>query len=251
MAIDTHDVVAHFTDRAERYDGSSHWCTDPALMACVLGHVQPQSHERVLDVACGTGLVSRHFKGKVARVVGCDITPAMYEQARPRLDEFHQGRGESLPFADNSFDIVTCRQGTQFMDDAAALREMTRVLVPGGRVCIINLCAYNDGDKEEYYEILRLRNPARCNFYLESDLHALLSQAGLESVAVHRHVSLEDVDVWSDNGAISEDRREAIRQVYRDASTAFQEHHAARSEDGTRYFDHMLFGIAIGVKPGG
>ena len=42
--------------------------------------------------------------------------------------------------------------------------------------------------------------------------------------------------------------REAIRQVYRNASEAFQKHHASRSEDGRRYHDHMLFGIAIGVK---
>ena len=90
-------------------------------MACVLGHLQPQNEHQVLDVACGTGLVSRHFRGKVARVVGCDITPAMYAQARDRLDEFHQGAGEALPFEANRFDLVTCRQGTQFMDDSAAL----------------------------------------------------------------------------------------------------------------------------------
>ena len=159
--MDTSNVVDHFTERAERYDGSSHWCTDPALMACVLGHLQPKSEHQVLDVACGTGLVSRHFRGKVARVVGCDITPAMYAQARDRLDEFHQGSGEALPFEDSVFDLVTCRQGTQFMDDAAALAEMNRVLKPGGRVCIINLCAYGEADKDEYFEILRLRNPAR------------------------------------------------------------------------------------------
>ena len=111
-------------------------------------------------------------------------------------------------------------------------------------------CRNGEGDREEYYEILRLRNPARCNFYLESDLENLLQGAGLDDVVVHRHVSLEDVDVWSDNGAISEDRREGIREVYRNASVDFQKHHAARSEDGARYFDHMLFGIAIGVKPG-
>ena len=51
--MDTSNVVDHFTERAERYDGSSHWCTDPALMACVLGHLQPKSEHQVLDVACG------------------------------------------------------------------------------------------------------------------------------------------------------------------------------------------------------
>ena len=78
-----------------------------------------------------------------------------------------------MPFEDSVFDLVTCRQAP-IMDDAAALAEMNRVLKPGGQVCIINLCAYGEADKDEYFEILRLRNPARKNFYLESDLMSLL-----------------------------------------------------------------------------
>ena len=60
--------------------------------------------------------------------------------------------------------------------------------------------------------------------------------------------SEEDVDVWSDNGAIDEDRREAIRAVYRGASPEFQSLHAVRAS-GDRFVDRMLFVAAAGRKP--
>ncbi len=239
-------VVEHFTARAAHYDASSAWCTDAQLAARVFALTAPAADARVLDVACGTGLVSRVFKGRVAEVVGVDITPAMYAQAAPHLDSFVEGPGEALPFPDNSFDVVTCRQGTQFMDDAAAIREMFRVVKPGGVVCVINLCAYGPDDRDEYFEVLRLRNPARVNFYLREDLVRLFEQAGGKGVVVHDYVSVEDVDVWSDNKAISEERREAIRAVYRGGSPGFCQHHAVELTDDGRIVDHMLFGIAIG-----
>jgi len=181
-------------------------------------------------------------------VVGIDITPAMYAQARPHLDRFVEGPGEQLPFDDASFDVVTCRQGTQFMDDAAAIREMFRVLKPGGTVCVINLCAYSEADRDEYFESLRLRNPARKNFYMREDLVRLFEAAGGKEVQVHDYISVEDVDVWSDNKAISEERREGIRTVYRDGSEGFKKHHAVQITDDGRIVDHMLFGIAVGTK---
>ena len=102
------DALEHFTARAERYDRSSHWCTDPVLADRVLALTQPGPEHHVPDVACGTGLVSRLFKGRAARVVGADITRAMYEQARPYLDELVETPAESLPFEDNTFDKIAC-----------------------------------------------------------------------------------------------------------------------------------------------
>jgi SAM-dependent methyltransferase len=154
---------------------------------------------------------------------------------------------ESLPFPPDSFDLVVSRQGIQFMELPGAVREMARVTRPGGRIVLVNLCAYGPEDRDEYFEILRLRNPARRHFFLDRDLEALLHDAGCEQVRLERYVSTEDVDVWSDNGAIGEERREAIRQVYRRASPAFRSLHAVTDGDG-RIVDHMLFAIATGRK---
>jgi len=242
-------VISHFSDRAERYDRSSHWCTDSALRTRVLDLLQPQQEDRVLDVACGTGLVSQWFHKNVRHVLGVDITPAMFAQAQHRLDEFRTGPGENLPVDSNAFDIVICRQGTQFMNDRDAIAEMVRAVRPGGCVCVINLCAYGEQDKEEYFEILRLRNPVRRNFYLRADLQHLFVASGLENVQVHEHISIEDVDTWSNNGAISEARRETIREMYRKASQDFSDLHQVQLAQTGKIIDKMLFGIAIGTKP--
>ena len=114
------------------------------------------------------------------------------------------GQAESMPFADASFDRVTCRQGIQFMDAPKAAAEVLRVLKLGGMVILIDLAAYGEDDRDEYFEVLRLRNPARRNFWVRGDVQALLEDAGFSSVRTVEHVSIEDVDAWSANGAISE-----------------------------------------------
>lgn len=221
---------------------------DEELGRLVLDITRPQGRDRVLDVACGTGLVSRLFGGRVAEVVGVDITPEMAEQAKPHLDRLVITPAERLPFDDDEFDILVCRQGIQFMDLPQAVAEMVRVVRPGGRVVVVNLCAYGADDRDEYFEVLRLRNPVRRHFFLPEDLRTLLHDAGCTEVELRRYVSFEDVDIWSDNGAIEEDRREAIRGVYRNASEEFRSLHAVREENGS-FVDQMLFVVAAGRKP--
>jgi SAM-dependent methyltransferase len=244
----TEAVREHFAARAPSYDRSSAWCTDEELGRRLLDLAAPASGDQVLDVACGTGLVSRLFAGRVRRLVGVDITPDMAEQARGYLDELVIAPAESMPFDSDAFDIVVSRQGIQFMALPEALVEMVRVARPGGRVIVINAAAYGPGDRDEYFEILRLRNPVRRQFFVPEDLERLLRAAGCERVAIERHISAEDVDTWSDNGAIDEGRREAIREVYRNASPEFRRLHAVQETDG-RIVDHMLFVIASGCKP--
>lgn len=239
-------VIEHFTARAARYNVSSHWVNDDALGAFTVEALSPRPEHALLDVACGTGLVSKHFRGKVARIVGVDVTRAMFDQAAPHVDELVEAPGEALPFPSASFDLVVCRQGIQFMRDQEAVAEMVRVLRPGGRVALVHLCAYGEADRREYFEILRLRNAARRNFYLRDDLARLLHQAGATDVRVLDFVSVEDVDAWSNTGAIDEGDREAIREVYRQASPAFRELHAVQV--GERIVDHMLFGVAVGHR---
>jgi SAM-dependent methyltransferase len=241
------DVVAHFSARARTYDRSSAWCTDRDLAAVILDAVRPERRHRVLDVACGTGLVSRLFKAAGSHVTGVDITTDMADQARPHLDELTVAAAERLPFGSDSFDIVTCRQGIQFMTLPDAVAEMVRVTRPGGHIALINLCAYGPADRDEYFEILRLRNPVRRHFFLPEDLPRLLADAGCSEVRTLRHISAEDVDIWADNGAIPVQRQEQIRAAYQRASSDFTNLHAV-VEAGGRLVDHMLFVVAVGQK---
>jgi ubiquinone/menaquinone biosynthesis C-methylase UbiE len=102
--------------------------------------------ERVLDVACGTGVVAREAArrlGAGGSVVGVDNNPGMLAVARsvtiggPPV-EWRQADAMALPFSDAAFEVVLCQLGLQYFPDrSAALREMRRVLVPGGRVVIL------------------------------------------------------------------------------------------------------------------
>jgi len=103
--------------------------------------------DRVLDVACGTGVVARLASEEIGAngtVVGLDVNPAMIDVARSTTPsdksiEWHEANAENMPLPDASFDVVLCQMGLQFMPDKhAALREMGRVLVPGGRL-VLNL----------------------------------------------------------------------------------------------------------------
>jgi ubiquinone/menaquinone biosynthesis C-methylase UbiE len=97
---------------------------------------------RVLDVACGTGIVARTAADRVGErgsVIGLDLNEAMLVVARrlrPDL-EWRQGDAAQLPFPDASFDIVLCQSALMFFPDPAqALREMARVVTADGTVAI-------------------------------------------------------------------------------------------------------------------
>jgi SAM-dependent methyltransferase len=106
----------------------------------------PGPGERVLDVACGTGIVARRAAQRVGSggtVVGLDINEGMLEVARkvssdvrPQI-EWRQGDATDMPLPDGAFDVVFCQQGLQFFPDRpAALGEMHRVLAPNGRLAL-------------------------------------------------------------------------------------------------------------------
>lgn len=101
--------------------------------------------ERVLDVACGTGVVARlaaERVGTTGTVAGLDLNPGMLAVARsvapPTVSiEWHEASAEAMPLPDQAFDVVICQMGLQFVPDKrAALREMRRVLAPGGRLAV-------------------------------------------------------------------------------------------------------------------
>ena len=101
--------------------------------------------ERVVDIACGTGIVTRLAAERVGpkgSLAGVDINPAMLAVARSLRSsdvaiEWHEASAESLPLAAGSFDVVVSSLGLQFVEDKpAALSEMRRVLAPDGRLAI-------------------------------------------------------------------------------------------------------------------
>jgi SAM-dependent methyltransferase len=133
-------------DSAESYERYLVPAIFAAMAERVLDHARVLPGERVLDVGCGTGVVARRAALRVGtggRVVGLDLNHGMLRVARragaglgPAV-EWRQGDAAAPPFADGSFDLVTCQQVLQFLPDRdAALCGMRRVLAPGGRAAI-------------------------------------------------------------------------------------------------------------------
>jgi ubiquinone/menaquinone biosynthesis C-methylase UbiE len=100
----------------------------------------------VLDVACGTGVLARKVRGKTgprSRIVGIDLNEGMISTAKGLTDpasqscEWQIANATDLPFGDDTFSMVLCQQGLQFIPDKeGALREMHRVLRHEGRVAL-------------------------------------------------------------------------------------------------------------------
>ena len=98
--------------------------------------------DRVLDACCGTGDLAVEAERRGGRVVGLDFSPRMLERARPKSGaiEWVQGDALALPFADGDFDAATVGFGVRNLSDLeAGLRELARVLRPGGKLAVLEI----------------------------------------------------------------------------------------------------------------
>ena len=126
---------------------------------------------RVLDVACGTGVLSRvvaEAVGPAGSVTGLDVDPGMLTiaaRAAPGIS-WHRGVAENLPFRDATFDAVVSQFGLMFFQDRSrALREMWRVLRPGGRMAVAVWASLEDTPAyaAEVELVERMAGPAAAN----------------------------------------------------------------------------------------
>ena len=171
-----YDLAATRYDAIKQYDPD----TESAFVAWPLSRrLKPWPAPLVLDVATGTGrlpfflLAEPLFAG---RVVGLDASAGMLAQAAAKLDgsgqraAFVHALAGDLPFADDTFAAVTCLEALEFLpDDAAALREMARVLGPGG----VLLTTRRQGPEAGYF-LGRARG--------REELEALLADLGLSDI---------------------------------------------------------------------
>ena len=146
--------------------------------------------DRLLDVACGAGKLVRAAAPRVQRVVGADLSPGMIEEARRRTAdeapaetdriEFVVAPSDQLPFGDSEFSaIVTTTALHHFPDPAASIREMSRVLAPGGRILIGD--SIRDTRPARFGDaVLRRFESGHVGLQDMAGLKRLLTEAGVE-----------------------------------------------------------------------
>jgi len=193
---------------------------DPRWRRALVSAVEPAPAQRVLDVATGTGMVAAELLRRAdCSVVGIDQSPEMLAAARARFApvegersrvELVEGQAEALPFADASFDALTFTYLLRYVDDPpATMRELARVVRPGGRVAslefgvppwaparaawrlytAIGLPVLGRLASREWEQVGRFLGPSIRGFYERHPLERIVGyweQAGLENVRVQR-----------------------------------------------------------------
>ena len=192
---------------------------DPRWRRALVAAVDPRPQDTVLDVATGTGLVAAAMvRRSRCRVVALDQSPQMLAGARARLAadpglrervELVEGTAERLPFDDGAFDALTFTYLLRYVDDPdATLRELARVVKPGGTIAAIEfgvpgglarqawrlytrvgLPALGRLVSRDWYEVGRFLGPSIEGFYARFPLERLTRswrQAGIDAVRVRR-----------------------------------------------------------------
>ena len=184
-------VLEEYARLAPKYDRRWARYVD-ATVARTLAHIDPRPGDRVLDVGCGTGtmLDALGHRFPEAVLTGVDFSPEMLARARAKLPaeiELLEARAESLPFADASFELAISVSVFHFIPHPeAALREIGRVLAPGGVVVITDWC-------DDYLACrvcdaaLRLFGRGHYRTYGGAECTAMLGDAGFISAEVERY----------------------------------------------------------------
>ena len=209
-----------FRGLPRRYDAISasfSFGQDPRWRRALVDALAPRAGESMLDVATGTGLVAAELLSRCeCTVVGVDQSPEMLAAARVRFAgassrvELVQAQAEALPFPDASFDALTFTYLLRYVEDPpATMRELARVLRPGGRIAslefgvppwpparaawraytAVGLPALGGLVSRDWYEVGRFLGPSIRGYYERHPLEAIAGYwraAGLERVAVRR-----------------------------------------------------------------
>jgi SAM-dependent methyltransferase len=164
---------------------------------------EPEEGVKVLDVATGGGHVARRLREEGCTVVTVDPAPGMQPDVVSRAEE--------LPFADGSFDVVTCRIAAHHFEDIRrALEEMARVT---RRLFVIEDNVFVD---ETVEEAERLRDPTHVRCYSEDEWKDMLTDAGLAVEQIEHFERHPDVEDWLARVETPPDDAARVRELLAD-----------------------------------
>ena len=217
--IATPEVYRHqFGERSRDWHDSATWITHDELLSAH-GNMCVMPPESVcLGVCCGSGVVENSFKGKVSKIIGLDITPEMVELAKTRLDEVILGTVYNIPFPDNHFEVVCNREVMHLMPDPMKMmREVFRVLKPGGQFVVGQILPFGPEDATWMYQIFKKKQPLLYHMFQDEDFEKLLVDAGLVDIQKQDLRVWESIDVWIDTIETSALHRFENPQLFHEA----------------------------------
>lgn len=209
-----------FTRQAETFAASAA-ITEDRLTERFQEAIGAAGDGKILDVACGPGIVTAVLAGRAEQVTAFDATPEMLKKARQRcagagLDNvsFEQGNAETMPFDDGTFDGVVTRLAIHhFADPARVLGEMFRVLRPGGLAVIADVVASEDPEEAALQNAVEIiRDPSHVRMLPATELDAVIAGTGLVIQAQSTWDKAREFGEWM--GIVNDPQRvEPLRTV--------------------------------------
>jgi len=214
----------------------------------------PAADDICLDYGTGVGRAAFAVASSVRHVEAVDSDAEMLREAE-RLGrelglgniEYRQADLLALPYVAPTFDLVMCRMVLHYMrEPVAALREMKRVLTPGGRIVVYEALVGEVTDRY-FIELARLREPKHWRHYRAEEYEELFRDAGLREVArvqVRRSV---DLDAWAEAALSSADDLRIIRERLRSYPVAVQVAMDVAYADRTAAFSYDVLAVRLEV----
>jgi len=228
------------------------------IVALVVEAAKPQAVDRAIDLACGPGTVACALAQRVQHVVGLDSTVPMLEQARGLARrqnvnnvEWRAGDVYQTPYADGSFNIVTCRFAFHhFEKPALAFAEMIRLVASGGRVVVCDGLASEEAAKAEAFNAMeRRRDPSTVEFRTLPYLRGLFEAAGLGDPQVQRFdVSYLASDLVARSFPVDNDRAGLLAMIEATVAGDKMDVGAHWTPEGVRFAFRSA--VLSAVKPG-
>jgi SAM-dependent methyltransferase len=234
--------ATQFNANAEKY-AASHVHKFGASLPVLLEMAEPNTNDRVLDVATGTGNTALTIAPFVSSVIGLDMAVKMLEQAKKRaLEEgftnadFLEGSAEALSFIDSSFSLVVSRHAPHhFRDVPKFLSEVVRVLEPGGRFVMADQVTLESQNKFWIDQFQRTRDPSHFLQRTIEEWQDLTRAAGLSWVT-HQVVPYRlEFDWWTQASGCTPERLEKLNAMLEHAPDEIR---LERDADGSPLAHH-------------
>ncbi|MEP6693982.1 MAG: class I SAM-dependent methyltransferase [Chloroflexota bacterium] len=221
------DVRAQFGKTAAAYVSSATHASGEDLER-LIAVAAPKAGDRALDLGCGVGHTLRRLAPMVAFAVGADATLEMMQAGRASVvsapnTAFAQSDATALPFADATFDLVTCRLAAHhFSDVTAAFREVARVLKRDGRFVLVDNYAPDDPALDAFInELETLRDASHVRNHTLEGWRAVLEDAGLRASTRSELMTTKlTTEAWLERSQTPPDRAAEVRRRLRVAPDA-------------------------------